>query len=177
MTAVDPELQAMQALLSAPGPLEADARERVITWVIGRYEMPPMRSRKTGHKDESEGCDDASGQQQSAAANGTTNFNSLAELFAAVAPQTNGQKALVVGYWLRKSEGIDEFESQRVNTALKHLGHGISNITAALDELKSTKPALAIQLRKSGTGRQARKKFKITHEGLNAVDTMINGKA
>ncbi|PRH86769.1 hypothetical protein C5L14_15820 [Labrys okinawensis] len=177
MTAVDPELQAMQTLLSALEPLAADARERVITWVIGRYDMPPMRSRKTGHKDENEGSDDGSVQQQFTPANGTVSFNSLAQLFAAADPQTNGQKALVVGYWLKKSEGIDDFESQSINTELKHLGHGVSNITAALEELKSTKPALAIQLRKSGTSRQARKKFRITHEGLKAVDTMICGKA
>lgn len=177
MTTVDPELQAMQILLAALEPLEADARERVITWVIGRYEMPPMRSRKTGHKDEGEGSDEGSGHQQSAPPSGTTGFNSLAELFAAAGPQTNGQKALVVGYWLKKSEDVDDFESQRINTELKHLGHGVSNITAALEDLKSTKPALAIQLRKSGTSRQARKKFKITHEGLKAVDTMISGMA
>lgn len=177
MMAVDPELQAMQTLLSALELLEVDARERVITWVIGRYDMLPMRSRKTGHEDENEGSDDGSGQRQFAPANGTMSFNSLAELFAAADPQTNGQKALVVGYWLKKSERIDDFESQSINAELKHLGHGVSNITAALEELKSTKPALAIQLRKSGTSRQARKKFRITHEGLKVVDTMISGKA
>jgi DNA-binding PadR family transcriptional regulator len=35
------------------------------------------------------------------------------------------------------------------------------------------KPALVVQLRKEGTTRQARKKFKVTSEGKRAVARML----
>jgi hypothetical protein len=41
-------------------------------------------------------------------------------------------------------------------------------LTAALDELKAARPAFAIQLRKSGSSQQARKKYKITAAGEKA---------
>jgi hypothetical protein len=101
-------------------------------------------------------------------------FSALGELFDAARPQTNGQRALVAGYWLQVCGGANDLSSQAINTELKHLGYGILNITEALEDLKATKPAHAIQLRKSGTSRQARKTYKITEAGIRAVETMIS---
>ena len=96
-------------------------------------------------------------------------------MFDAAQPQTGAQKALVAGYWLQACEGAGSFDSQRANTELKPLGHGVANITAALDTLKTQSPALALQLKKSGTSQQARKTYKITVAGETAVKAMING--
>jgi DNA-binding PadR family transcriptional regulator len=51
-------------------------------------------------------------------------------------------------------------------------------LTAALDELKAARPAFAIQLRKSGSSQQARKKYKITAAGEKRVEELVrNGGA
>jgi DNA-binding PadR family transcriptional regulator len=69
---------------------------------------------------------------------------------------------------------VTDVEAQRVNTELKQLGHGVSNITRAFDALKSQKPALIMQTRKEGTSKQARKKYKVTTEGKKAVERMLS---
>ena len=90
-------------------------------------------------------------------------FGSFAELYDAVAPNTHADKALVAGYWLQVCEGGESFDSQSANNELKHLGYRLPNITAALTKLKGTNPSLVLQLKKSGTSRQARKTYQ-THD-------------
>jgi hypothetical protein len=102
-------------------------------------------------------------------------YNSLAELYDAIQPKTNSDKALVAGYWFQVCQGAESFDGQSVNKELKHLGHGLANITNAIDGLKNQKPALALQLKKSGTSQQARKVYKITVAGIKAVEVMIHG--
>jgi hypothetical protein len=82
-------------------------------------------------------------------------------------------KALVVAYWLQVRGGAADIDAQTANTELKHLGHGISNVTRAFEGLKSQKPALMIQLRKEGSTQQARKRFKVTAEGRKSVERML----
>jgi len=103
------------------------------------------------------------------------NYSSFAELFDAALPKSNADRALVAGYWLQVCQGAESFGGQAVNTELKHLGEAIANITNALESLKTQKPALALQLKKSGKSQQARKSYKITVAGVRAVEAMING--
>ena len=168
---LDPELNAMQSLLTALDPLDDEARARVLAWVAGRYEINLTRKGVAlggmGADEEEAGGADIHAPPSLAA------FGSLGELFAASNPKTNGEKALVAGYWLQTRGGAAELTGQAINTELKHLGHGVANITVALDELKASKPAFAIQLRKSGTSQQARKKYKITEAGVKHVENMV----
>lgn len=174
---MDPELEAMQSLVSALTPLDPEARQRVISWAAARFELTLVA--KTNEKvmaradlDESEPKDFAA-----ASLGLTATYETLAEVFAEASAGTNGQKALVVGYWLQSREGMTELDSQRINKELKHLGYGVANITTAMDELKSGKPAYAIQLKKSGSSRQARKKYKITDAGMKVVDAVLRGES
>lgn len=112
------------------------------------------------------------GVAENGAVEGVT-FTTFAELFDAASPTSNGEKALVAGYWLQVCEGAEGFDSQSANKELKHLGHGLPNITAALETLKKTKPSLVLQLQKSGKTQQARKKYKVTVAGLKKVEEMV----
>jgi hypothetical protein len=49
----------------------------------------------------------------------------------------------------------------------------VSNITEALDTLKNQKPALVLQLKKSGTTVQARKTYKVTNEGARRIRQLM----
>ena len=70
-------------------------------------------------------------------------------------------------------QGQETFTSQTLNSALKDLGRGVSNITRALAASMAQKPALVMQVRKSGTTKQARKIYKLTAAGKKAVVLMI----
>ena len=81
----------------------------------------------------------------------------------------------MAGLWMQKRSGMETFDSAAVNRELKHLGHGVGNITAAFNDLMAQKPALAMQTAKSGKSKQARKKYKITRAGEKAVAEMLVG--
>ena len=170
----DPELEAIRAALNALTPLEDEAKERVWAYIGKRLEIITSAPRAEMNDDDAEDVVIDTPQTANAAA---SRYEALGELFAAAQPKTNGQKALVVGYWLQVKGGLSDVSGQAVNGELKQLGHGVANITNALEELKNTKPALAIQLRKSGTSKQARKKYKITEAGIKAVEEMLRAEA
>lgn len=175
---MDPELEAMQSMVSALTPLDPGARQRVISWAAGRFELTlatkTTERRVIAFADADEGGPEAPALDPPG---GASTYETLAEAFSAASPGTNGQKALVVGYWLQAREGMTELDSQRINKELKHLGYGVANITTAMDELKAGKPAYAIQLKKSGSTRQARKKYKITDAGVKAVGAVLRGES
>lgn len=171
----DAEFSALSTIHAALEPLDDAARRRVLDYTMSRFGVlagPSNREQgaasganafATGH---SPGSADRSDKSA---------FGDFAELFDAAAPTTNSDKVLVAGYWLQVVEEEDSFTSQTINTMLKNLGHPIKNITSAFTELKNRKPADALQLRKSGNSRQARKLFKITANGIKTVESMING--
>ena len=69
----------------------------------------------------------------------------------------------------------EELDSQSLNSELKNLGYPIGNITRAVSGLASTMPRYVMQTKKSGTTKQARKKFRLTVEGIRRVEQMIGG--
>ena len=159
---LSPELKAMAEIEAALKDLPDEECGRVMQWAASRFRGLGKPAVKTG-----------SDNGDSETAKDLTKYGSLAEFYDAGAPETETDRALVAAYWFQFREGVADVEAQRVNTELKHLGHGVSNITRALDELKSQKPALIIQTRKTGTTKQARKKYKVTGEGKKAVERMI----
>ena len=115
--------------------------------------------------------------QASASANTTMSepFSSLPDLYAAVSPSSDSARALVVGYWFQALQGEQDLDGFQINKELKHLGHGVTNITTALSSLIERKPQLVIQTRKSGNSKQARKRYRLTDAGVKAVERMVAG--
>ena len=80
---------------------------------------------------------------------------------------------MVAGYWFQELAGQDDLDSQRINKELKNLGHPSTNITRDFDALIRRSPRQVIQVRKEGKSRQARKRYKLTREGIKAVEQML----
>jgi hypothetical protein len=169
----DLEFGAMQTVYSALQNLDEEARMRVLDYVSARLGIVPVARTaprlKEFEREEAE--EHALDQEQDAA----PKFGSFAELFDAAHPNGASDKALVAGYWLQVCQGTESFDGFSANKELKHLGEGLSNVTSAIDTLKAQKPAFALQLKKSGKSRQARKVYKITVAGIRAVEAMIGG--
>lgn len=162
------ELDAMKCVAEALEPLDDTSRSRVIRWAADRYEV--KLSGTVAKRSASSSPFMADEEQHTES---TTAFDSAAELLAAAGAKTDTDKALVIGYWFQEVLNQSDLESQAINTELKHIGHGVGNITRALGNLMNQKPQLAIQLRKAGSSRQARKKYKLTAEGVKKVASMI----
>jgi hypothetical protein len=173
-SAADQEFDATRAVYNALEPLDDGARERVVKHVAGILEINAMvkAPEVQAAVDEQKSGDDA---EVKPAAEGTPSYKTFAELFDAADPQTASDKAMLAGYWLQVCQQADSFDGQSANKELNHLGHKIGNITNAMAALNALRPSLAIQLAKSGSSQQARKKYKITVAGVEAVKAMING--
>ncbi|WP_439578587.1 hypothetical protein [Elioraea sp.] len=163
------ELAAMVQVEHALNELSEDERQRVLAWAGSRFGIPGLTERASSP---SGSAKSDGGRDENSSSGMPSESNSLAEFYDAVSPSSDGEKVLVAGYWLQYKEGIQELESQRINSELKHLGHGVGNVTRALDWNKEQKPALIIQKRKDGTTKQARKKFSVTNEGKKYVERM-----
>lgn len=146
----DPELKAIAAITNALADLKDDQRRNVLLYVSARYsaQLPPMRGRAANYKD-------------------------AGDFFDAANPQTEAERVLAVAYWHQVIEAEESFEAFPISKQLKQLGHKVSNITRALDSLISQTPSLVLQIGKSGSAKQARKRYKITREGIKRVQAMF----
>jgi hypothetical protein len=155
---MDPEIKAMSDIAEALDGLDDDVAARVLRWAIERYKVSPAGrpARETSTE---------LSQDQV--------FSEFHELFDAANPSSTPDKALVGCYWLQVVCGEDTIESAALNRLLKDLGHQSKNITRDLDSLIARSPRLVIQVRKEGTTKQARKKYKLTKEGEKTVQAML----
>lgn len=178
-TEPDKEFAAMHTVFSALNPLDEEARQRVVDYVSSRLGLVVTAARKHafGKHDALDGIThDEVESEAPAHTNGSSpNFEHLAEVFDAVDPRTDRDRALVAAYWLQTSSGASSVDGLSINKELKHLGHGLGNVTRAIDGLKATKPALMIQLKKSGKSQQARKEYKVTAAGVKYIEGFLNG--
>lgn len=162
------EIDAMRDIAEALEKLEEAARIRVLRWASERYGMAGLNLKSPKV--------DTVTRVEVASVSDATEFESAAELLAAAEPGSEAEKALVVGYWFQVIQGQDDIESQEVNTELKHQGHGLSNVTRAFDSLMRMRPQPVIQVRKSGSSKQARKKYRLTTHGIQLVRKLLDGK-
>ena len=153
--------------------LDAEATARVLRWAVDRYGVTVTKTVSKGQTGAAGGGGSAADTDNGNGNGAAPHFSSLGELHAAADPQNEANHALVAGYWFQFVQGQADFTAQAVNSALNHLGRRIGNITTAFDRLKAQKPALVIQLKKSGTTKQARKTYKLTPPGKQAVELLI----
>jgi hypothetical protein len=161
---MDDELDAMKTIYAALEPLDPPARGRVLSWVSARYEI------------------DASAANAMPGGGGTAEpadqpepvYASVGDLIDAAQPNGGPQYALAVAYWLQEIAGRDGWGAQELNSILKNLGHGLTNVTKTLESLKKRKPALVMQLSKSGRTVQARKTYKLTAAGVREARNMLS---
>ena len=163
-------MDATRKVYEALKSLGGDAQARVLIHVSGLLDIKGVAS--SARRQSQSNDEEAALQHEQKAA---PKFSTLAELFNAADPHTNAQKALVAGYWFQVCQGAETFDGFSANKELKQLGHGLINITAALDDLREAKPALVLQVGKSGKSRQARKTYKLTIAGIKSVEEMIGG--
>ncbi len=162
----DEELAAMKAVADVLGSLDEKSASRVVRWAADRFGLAG-RARE-----------ESSSEQLVLRKGPSTDgdgFQDAAELFVAAGPSTEEEKVLVMAYWFQVAQAQEALDGISINNQLKNLGHGVSNVTRAFDRLIARRPQLAIQVRKAGRTKQARKKYRITTEGIRRVQAMISG--
>lgn len=97
----------------------------------------------------------------------------LASLLARWTPSTMSDKALLGAYYLTRTRGEDTVTSQAINSELKRNGLAISNITRAIEANMRPDRPLMVQEKKMGSTKQARKQYRITPAGIEAVERRL----
>ena len=165
MENVDPEIQAMASIAATLTNLDTESQTRVLHWAAAKFGVPVKGiGTAAAHSDS-----DTREQAQ------PDSFADFVDLFDAVNPGSNLEKALTGAYWLQAVQGASSWQSQQVNTLLKDTGNGIDNIVDAFGSAQSKAPALVRQMAKSGKSRQARKTYKLTTSGIKYIAAKIGG--
>ncbi len=172
------DTDAMQKIQDILNPLEDRARRRVVDWLVDwladYFDIQLRYAEVNSNKTSKERVNDDKQSEACKVLQESSRFSTFSELHANIAPTSNLDKALIAGYWIQEYEGEGNFTAAAANKALNHLGHKVLNITSALDLLKKKKPALVIQIKKSGSGQKARKIYKVSDAGMKKVQGMIS---
>ncbi len=160
---LDPEVKAMGEVFDTLKELDDEAKSRVIEWTVNKFSLE-------GHKSLS--------QKDSERENGNDSdllsYETVSDVFAKAITKTQQDKVLLAAAFLQVKNGLSELTGAEINKELRHLGHGVTNITDVTSQLSTKKPQLIIQTRKEGKSRQAKKKYKVTGEGLKAAKALLN---
>lgn len=166
---MDQEITAMATVADALDNLDEEARKRVLQWAAAKFSVVSATGTTT-HKQNNASKDMSEDTSESS---GGTEFETFADLYAAARPNKLADKVLVAGYWHQVIMKEKELTSAPLNKDLSNLGHKIVNISEKFDVLIEQKPQLVLQLKKSGSTKQARKKYKLTHAGIAKVKNML----
>lgn len=159
------ELAAMQTIAEALNPLDEGARKRVFHWAQDFFNfekngsvsaMPLARSFEKPTFDESD-----------------NSFETFGELYSAIDPLTQEDKALTAAYWLQVIQGRESWQSADIQKELRELGYALSNVADSVSSAVNKRPQRVIQLKKSGSSRQARKTFKLSDAGKKYVEERL----
>ena len=162
----------MATLLKVMQDLDDSAKTRVLSWAAGRFSLsPPAKAGKilpenANSVEESDKPEDAS----------NATYTTIADLFVSSRAGTGPEKVRVTGYWHQELQKKSDFGSFEVNKELRDLGHQVNSINKVFDALIDQKPQLVVQVRKLGTGKQSRRRHKLTLAGINRVKEMLAGK-
>jgi hypothetical protein len=174
VTEIDTETKAIGEIAGIVGALDEGQRGRVIRYILERFNLTGTNIRVNASSN-SHSRKTEDGDAIAPGSGAVSEFDDIASLMDACSPTTDSLKALVAGYWLQVCQGNQSFDGQSANKELKNLGHAVGNITRALGALMDQKPALVLQLRKSGNTKQARKMYKVTEAGIRKVKAMTTG--
>jgi hypothetical protein len=172
----DPELQAMVAAYDALKNLDSEARERALSWLIKK--LAPTDTRAATLPRIVAGPVPALEMEPPTRDNGgphisgsirIEDFQTAGEFIAELTLSREPERVLAVSAFLQKKHPEKELTGFTINSALKNLGYGKKNITAALAVWIDMQPQCIIQIGKGGKSQQAKKTFKVTEEGLKLI--------
>jgi hypothetical protein len=164
------DLKALQTILQALEPLPEDERARVLRWAGERLGIQQVLPGRAGGAVKAAAIDAAFEKHPGG-------FHSVGEFLAAASPETDVDRVLCVAVYLQdfsESPDTTTLSGKQINDQLKDLGHGVKNITDAINTLKERKPQHMIQTKKAGKAQQAWKEYRVTRAGVDYAYKLIS---
>jgi hypothetical protein len=106
---------------------------------------------------------------------GLKRFKSIENLFLGANTDTVASRIILAAAFLQEKMNYTELSSYDINSRLKKMGYGVTNITNAINGLLNKRIPLMEQTRKEGDTKQSKRKFVVTEEGLKLAKTYLKG--
>ncbi len=100
-------------------------------------------------------------------------FETIDDLFLMATAKKVSHRILLVAAYLQEKGNLHEVSSLDINSQLKKLGYGVSNITTLINGLLKKTPPQIIVTKKEGDTKQSRRKFKVTEKGFKDAQSFI----
>jgi len=107
---------------------------------------------------------------------GLKRYKSIEALFLSSNLKTVTSKILLAASYLQEKNNLEEIATRDINESLRKLGYDVTNIAVTLNSLIQKKPPMLIIVGKEGDSKQARRKFKVSEEGLALAKSFLKGK-
>lgn len=185
---LDQEMNVLSSCYDLLSKLDDDVKVRVLQWLSSKLNVGQttvilssggeMMASTNGESKPSGGTSSETTEKPAPSeskATGVESYNSFTELYRALKPSSDAEKALAAAVYLSAKRNINEVGSAQVQKELKSIGEKVSNITQAISAL--VKKKLILQLGKEGDSQQARKKYKITPEAVRIVEETLKKRA
>jgi len=182
---LDPEISAMNDVLEAFKYLDNGERKRIVDWLTARFkldepfvpgqtavetiERPPI-PRPTRLKPGPKKKTEADGPPLE---KDVTHYDTVMDLFAEANAKKVSSKILLMAAYLQEKLNIKEISSFDINSRLKRIRHGVTNISSSINGLLNRDPKLMDVIEKPGSGKGSRRKFKVTDEGLRIANGFL----
>jgi hypothetical protein len=166
----DQEIVALNTAYTALKDLAPDAIQRNINWLATRLGVSAIAKAPTGGRSPTPTETVATNNPDGQTASGEfEKFATSADFLSQINEPTDKERVLAIAAYIQKKEPDKELTGFSINKELKHIGHGVANITSAIQTWVDQRPQLMIQIRKTGTTKQAKKVYKVTEEGMKSV--------
>lgn len=103
-------------------------------------------------------------------------YDTVLDLFAEANVKKVSDKILLMAAYLQERLNFKEISSYDINFRLKRIGHGVQNISSSINGIlkrKQREAPMMMELKKEGASKQARRKFKVTDEGLKKARSFL----
>jgi hypothetical protein len=176
--AYDPELHAMSLVFEALKNLDNGQRRRILGWVKDRLEAtaaPTVEGEAAAMTTAPQALiPPAPAAPKPPAKKDLANFETALDLFSESSAKKSTSKVLLMAAYLQERHNYKEISSYDINFRLKRIGHGVTNISSLINGILKRKPHLLIQVDAENLPKQARRKFRVTVEGLTVARSFLN---
>jgi hypothetical protein len=104
---------------------------------------------------------------------GLIKYDNFEELLLFSTAKTNTARILLAAAYLQENKNFKEFGSYDISVLFKEIGEEVNQPSASLNNLMSKKPPLLFQTGTQGPGLKARRKFRVTEEGLRIARNYV----
>lgn len=179
----DPELAVMARSYDIIKDLGIEERKRVIQWLTSKLGIEantlaqpmvpfpinyPTGSASSNQMDNGSTASTGTNTGITLSENTATDLSafSVQGLFDRIKMKTDVARVLLVAAYLQDKDPSTELGSRPINKELKKIGHGIKNITQAINSLLKKDPELLVMTRKTTNSQQGKKKYQVTDLGM-----------